>query len=102
MVVLGVDPHKHTHTVVAIDSNGRQLGELTVGHRTPELIRLLEWAQGFSGSRRWAVEDCRHAAGGLLRALLGAGQSVVLVPPKLMAHARASARTRGKSDPIDT
>ena len=30
-----------------------------------------------------------------------AGQQVVRVPPKLMAQARASARTRGKSDPID-
>ena len=30
-----------------------------------------------------------------------AGQRVVRVPPKMMAEARASARTRGKSDPID-
>jgi transposase len=33
--------------------------------------------------------------------LLTAGQQVVRVPSKLMAQARASARTRGKSDPID-
>ena len=33
--------------------------------------------------------------------MLTAGQQVVRVPPKLMAQARASARTRGKSDPID-
>jgi transposase len=33
--------------------------------------------------------------------LLTAGQQVVRVPPKLMAQTRASARTRGKSDPID-
>src|SRR5215213_9885409 len=48
-----------------------------------------------------AVEDCRHVSTRLERALLDAGQSVVWVPAKLMAQTRASARTRGKSDPID-
>ena len=48
------------------------------------------------------VEDCRHVSTRLERALLAAGQPVVRVPPKLMAGARdVSARTRGKSDPID-
>jgi transposase len=100
MVVLGIDPHKRTHTVVAVDDTGRQLGQLTVGAQAEELLRLLCWADQFT-QRRWAVEDCRHVAGALLRLLLSAGQSVVMVPPKLMARARASARTRGKSDPID-
>jgi transposase len=50
---------------------------------------------------RFAVEDCRHVSTRLERALLAAGQMVVRVPPKLMANARSSARTRGKSDPID-
>jgi hypothetical protein len=40
-------------------------------------------------------------AGRLVAQLLRAGEAVVWVPPKLMAKARASARTRGKSDPID-
>jgi transposase len=101
MVVVGVDPHKRSHTAVAVDPNGRQLGQITVGNTAAELIRLLEWAQRWSGPPRWAVEDCRHVAGALLRALVRGGQAVVMVPPKLMAQARASARTRGKSDPID-
>jgi hypothetical protein len=37
----------------------------------------------------------------LERDLLCAGASIVRVPPKLMAHARDSARSYGKSDPID-
>jgi transposase len=49
----------------------------------------------------WAIEDCRHLSARLERDLLGFGQKVVRVPPKLMAQTRASARTRGKSDPID-
>jgi hypothetical protein len=34
MVLLGVDPHKDTHTVVAVDQAGRQLGQTTVAART--------------------------------------------------------------------
>ena len=49
----------------------------------------------------WAIEDCRHLSARLERDLLTAGQSVVRVPPKMMAEQRRIARTRGKSDPID-
>jgi transposase len=49
----------------------------------------------------WAVEDCRHLSARLERDLLTAGQSVLRVPPKMMAEQRRIARTRGKSDPID-
>ena len=40
-------------------------------------------------------------AGGLVRELLGAGEQVVFVPPRLTAGARRGGRERGKSDPID-
>lgn len=60
------------------------------------------WARERFGSEVvWAIEDCRHLSARLERDLLTAGQQVVRVPPKLMAQVRASARTRGKSDPID-
>ena len=101
MVVFGVDPHKPTHTVSAVDDLGRALGQLTVPARPDGHLRLLAWARRFGPQRRWAIEDCRHVAGGLVRDLLGAGEQVVMVPPRLMARSRASARTRGKSDPID-
>ena len=47
------------------------------------------------------MEDCRHLSARLERDLLAAGQVVVRVPPKMMAEQRRTARTRGKSDPID-
>jgi transposase len=59
------------------------------------------WAEQFGLPRSWAVEDCRHLSRRLERDLLTAGESVVRVPPKLMAKVRDSARTFGKSDPID-
>jgi transposase len=101
MVLLGVDPHKSTHTVVAIDQAGRQRGQLTVPARAHGQLRLAGWVRQFGPDRCWAVEDCRHVAGGLIRQLLAAGERVVLVPPKLMAGQRRRGRRPGKSDPID-
>lgn len=102
MVILGIDAHKRTHTVVAIDEAGRELGTKTTTATTTEAhLELVRWADRFAGERRWAVEDCRHLSRRLEADLLGAGEEIVRVPPKLMAHARDAARTYGKSDPID-
>jgi transposase len=103
MVMVGVDVHKKTHTAVVVDAVGRQLAQRTVratdaGHR--ELVRWVR--RSWPGERvEFAVEDCRHVSTRLERALLTAALPVLRVPPKLMAGARDSARTRGKSDPID-
>jgi transposase len=102
MVTLGIDAHKRTHTVVAVDDAGRELGaRTTTATTTADHLDLLRWAQRFGGERRWAVEDCRHLSRRLEADLLAAGEQIARVPPKLMAHARDAARTYGKSDPID-
>jgi transposase len=102
MVILGIDAHKRTHTVVAIDEVGRQLGAKTTMATTTEAhLELVRWADRFGAARRWAVEDCRHLSRRLEADVLAAGEQVLRVPPKLMAHARDAARTYGKSDPID-
>ena len=103
MVTLGIDAHKHTHTIVAVDAQGRQLGQKTVATTTRDHLALLTWAEQFADEDRllWAIEDCRHLSRRLERDLLAAGESIVRVPTKLMAHVRDSARTYGKSDPID-
>jgi hypothetical protein len=93
MVILGIDAHKQTHTVVVVDEHGRKLGERTVKTTTTDHLDLLVWASRFGAERRWAVEDCRHLSRRLERDLLGAGQQVVRVPPKLMANARTAGRT---------
>jgi len=102
MVTLGIDAHKRTHTVVAIDEVGRKLGQkTTTATATEDHLELLRWAARFDGDRVWAVEDCRHLSRRLEADLLAAGERIVRVPPKLMAGTRDSARTYGKSDPID-
>jgi transposase len=101
MVVIGVDPHKRSHTAVAVDEAGRKLGQLTVSADAEGFWRVWTWAARWGTAARWAVEDGRRVAGRLVRTLIGQGATVVWVPPKLMAQCRASGRTRGKSDPID-
>ena len=99
---MGIDAHKRTHTAVAIDEAGRKLGEKTTRMTTTEAnLELLRWADAFGPERRFAVEDCRHLSRRLEADMLAAGEELVRVPPKLMAHARDAARTYGKSDPID-
>lgn len=100
MVILGTDAHKRSHTVVAADEAGAEVGSVTVSATSEGHLKALRWAAQWS-ERRWAIEDCRHLSRRLEADLLAAGETVVRVPPKMMAGARRSARTRGKSDPID-
>src|ERR1700719_3252188 len=101
MMVIGIDAHKRSHTAVTVDEMGRQGFVKTVGTTTQDHLRLLKWAVGLAEERLWAIEDCRHLTRRLERDLIAAGESVVRVSPKLMAHIRDSARSYGKSDPID-
>src|SRR6201995_3798510 len=102
MVVVGADVHKRTHTFVAVDEVGRKLAEKVVSATTAGHQDAVCWArERFGAEVVWAIEDCRHLSARLERDLMTANQKVVRVPPKLMAQTRASARTRGKSDPID-
>jgi transposase len=100
MVTLGVDAHKRTHTIVAVDEAGRELGQRTVVATTAGHLEALAWAEQWP-ERCWALEDCAHLTRRLSTDLLVAGEAVVRVPPKMMAGVRRSARERGKSDPID-
>ena len=101
MVTIGIDAHKRSHTVVAVDEQGRQLAQTTVGTTSSDHLAAVAWAASYGERRLWAVEDCRHLSRRLERDLLAAGERIVRVPPKLMANARDGARTFGKSDPID-
>lgn len=102
MVVIGVDAHKRTHTLVAVDEVGRKVDEKTVNADSDGHAMALKWVRlKFAGEVLWGLEDCRHVTSRLERDLLTAAQRVVRVPTKLMARTRRSSRTPGKSDPID-
>jgi len=100
MVTLGVDAHKRSHTIVAIDGVGRKVGHKTVAATPAGHLEALRFAGTFE-DRPWAIEDCRHLSRLLEGDLLRAGERVRRVTPRLMARERRSGRERGKSDPID-
>ena len=101
MVVIGIDAHKRNHTALAVDELGRKLAQAETGTSSSDHLALLAWAcrqapEETVGGRRLPPSSRR-----LERDLLAAGEQIVRVPPKLMAHARDGARSYGKSDAID-
>jgi transposase len=102
MIVIGVDTHKHTHALAAVDEGtGRVRGTREIKATEPEHLAAVRWARGLDPERVWAIEDCRHVSGRLEQALVAAGERVVRVPPKMMGASRRGERERGKSDQID-
>lgn len=100
-MVIGIDAQKGSHTSVIAEEMGRKQAVKILETTTEEHLKLLRWDDSHANCRFGAIEDCRDLSRSLERDLIAAGEAVVRVPPKLMAHARDSARTYGKSDPID-
>lgn len=59
MTMIGIDPHKATHTVVAVDDNEQVLDEFKLRASTTQTERLCEWAVGFD-KREWAIESANE------------------------------------------
>jgi len=70
MVMLGTDAHKRSHTIVAVDPAGAEIGSLTVAATTDGHRRAVQWAGQFD-ERRWAIEDCRALSRRLERLIEG-------------------------------
>jgi transposase len=101
MVVIGIDPHKSSHTAVAVDEKEVSLGELTVRADRHQLERLLKWSIEFP-ERTWAIESANGLGHLLAQQLIGVGEHVVDVPPTLSARVRVLGSTRSqKNDPND-
>jgi transposase len=102
MIVIGVDTHKCTHALAAVDEGtGRSRGQLQVEADEDGHLAAVRWAARVDGERVWALEDCRGVSARLERALVAAGERVVRVPPHRMGASRRAERERGKSDQID-
>ena len=101
MITIGIDPHKGSHTATAVDEHEAVVGELRVDADRHQRARLLEWATAFE-PRRWAIEGAAGMGALLAQQLVGAGEHVVDVPPKLSARVRLMDTGRiDKSDPND-
>ena len=100
-VLIGVDPHKASHTAVAIDATETQLAQVTVRATRNQTARLLEWAAVFP-ERRWAIESAGGLGYLLAQQLVAAEEDVVDVPPMLSARVRVLGSGKSsKNDPND-
>ena len=96
-----MDPHKASHTAVAIGAAEEPLGELRVRACVAQAERLLAWAAAWP-QRTWAVEGAGGTGHLLAQQLLSAGERVLDVPPKLGARVRLlAAGDVNKNDPND-
>jgi transposase len=100
-ITIGIDPHKATHTAVAVDTKEAVVGEHKVRASPVQAAALIDWARGF-GSRTWAVESAAGLGYLLAQQLVAAGETVVDVPPVLAARVRIMGSGRSqKNDPND-
>ena len=99
-VLIGVDPHKATVAVAAVDEVLGELVECATFLQNRARLRALErWAKRFP-ERRWAVENAGGLGRYLAQRLAAAGESVVDVPPKLSARVLSTGNAR-KNDGLD-
>ena len=98
-VIIGVDPHKGSHTAVAIDCDEVELAGVMVRATRRQVWDLLGWAARFE-ERTWAIESAGGLGYLLARQLVAAGERVVDVPATLAARVRVLGT--GRSNKNDT
>ena len=100
-VIIGIDPHKASHTAVVISAAEEPLGELRVRACAAQAEQLLAWAAAWP-ERTWAVEGAAGLGHLLAQELVSAGERVLDVQPKLGARVRLlAAGDTNKNDPND-
>lgn len=77
--IIGIDPHKRSHTAVVLDDSEELIAQLRVDATSRQVDQLLAWAPAHP-DRVWAVENA-HGMGHLLaQQLISRGETVVDVP----------------------
>jgi transposase len=100
-VMIGVDPHKGSHTAVAIGPAEEPLGRQQVRACPDQARQLLAWAAAWP-QRTWAVEGATGLGRLLAQQLAAAGEQVLDIQPKLAARVRLlEAGDVNKNDPND-
>jgi hypothetical protein len=99
--MIGIDPHKASHTAVALDPGEAKLGQIRVRACSKQLENLRSWAAVWP-DRVWAVEGASGLGRLLTQQLLAAGEQVLDVQPKLAARVRLLDTGQvNKNDPND-
>ena len=87
-VIVGVDPHKRSVTIEAVDERARVLATGRFGTDTGGYRLMLRYVRGQWPHRRWVIEGANGVGRPLAQRLLADGETVVEVPAKLAARVR--------------
>jgi transposase len=99
--IIGIDPHKGSHTAAVLDRTESVIDELRVVADRRQRDRLLDFAADFA-PRTWAIEAASGLGALLAQQLVAVGEIVVDVPPTLSARVRLlDAGCTDKTDPHD-
>jgi transposase len=100
---IGVDTHKRTHVLVALDEQGQSRGTRTVANTPEGWADALAWAGGQQQRhRRWGVENSGSLGKGFAQFLLAQGEADVReVVPRRTAQYRRRGRTQDETDAAD-
>lgn len=100
-VAIGVDSHKRSIAVAAVDQMGSVLTAREFPNTPKGHVEFLQWARVRGEDRRIGIE-CSGTYGARLAAvLLEAGEDVREVPTPLAYRERRRKRSEGKSDTVD-
>ena len=100
-MVIGVDPHKASNTLVIIDQRERVLAQQRFGNDRAGYRSMKTFARTHR-DRVWAVEGARGVGAGLAQRLVAEGEPVLDVPARLSARVRALGGGSGrKTDDAD-
>ena len=101
MTMIGIDPHKATHTAVAVDDNEHVVDKFQLRASSRQAERLRTWADKFT-KREWAVESANGLGYLVAQQLVAAGEVVFDVPPVLASRVRVLGSGHSqKNDPND-
>jgi hypothetical protein len=101
LISIGIDTHKATLAVSAVDELGRELGSVTVRNDRTGHRQLRRWAAQRGPDRRFGIEGSGSFGAALAQDLVAAGEIVFEVPVTLTDRERRHVREPGKSDPGD-
>lgn len=100
-VVIGMDPHKRSVTIEVMTADETVLGGGRYATDEAGFAEMGRYVRQFP-DRVWAIEGCSGIGHHVAVRLLGAGEEVVDVPPKLSARARVFSTGQGrKTDATD-
>ncbi|MXP24172.1 IS110 family transposase [Gordonia sp. HNM0687] len=102
MIVIGIDPHKSSHTATAIDpATNTDLGSIRIDATVAGYKAMIAWAKAWP-ERKWALENAEGLGHHLAQWLLVLGEVVLDVPTTATARVRQLSRGgRRKNDRID-